>query len=43
MMVLNITLYESNVQIFTSTFHLFSEHQSLTCKVFWGLSMWMSN
>lgn len=36
MMVLNINLYESNVQIFTSTFHLFSEHQTLTCKVFWA-------
>ena len=35
-MVLNINLYESNVQNFTSTFHLFSEHQTVTWKVFWA-------
>lgn len=36
MMVLNINLYESNVQNFASTFHLFSEHQTVTWKVCWA-------
>lgn len=29
-------LYESNFQNFTCTFHLFSEYQTITCKVFWA-------